>query len=36
MDIQPIYVNFEQAKLLKEKGFNELCTGTYEGISINR
>jgi len=31
MDIQPIYVNFEQAKLLKEKGFNELCTGTYEG-----
>lgn len=37
MDIKPVYVNLEQAKLLKAKGFNELCTGTYEGniFSVN-
>ena len=27
--IQPTYVSFEQAKLLKEKGFDELCNKLY-------
>lgn len=37
MDIKPIYVTLEQAKLLKAKGFDELCVGSYEGnvFSIN-
>jgi len=29
MKIDPKYVTFEQAKLLKEKGFNELCLNAY-------
>jgi hypothetical protein len=28
-EIKPTYVTFEQAKLLKEKGFNEPCTHLY-------
>jgi len=29
MEIKPTYVSFEQAKLLKEKGFNEKCVQGY-------
>lgn len=28
--IEPAYVNFEQAKKLKEKGFKELCNSVYD------
>jgi hypothetical protein len=30
MEIKPTYVTFEQAKLLKEKGFNEYCSAYYD------
>jgi hypothetical protein len=26
-EVKPIYVTLDQAKLLKEKGFNEVCDG---------
>ena len=29
MEIKPTYVTFEQAKLLKEKGFNVNCLNAY-------
>ncbi len=29
MEIKPTYVTFEQAKLLKEKGFDEACANAY-------
>jgi hypothetical protein len=29
MNIQPTYVTFEQAKLLKEKGFDEYCDSSF-------
>lgn len=31
MEINPTYVTFEQAKLLKEKEFNEGCNRAYDG-----
>jgi len=30
MEIKPTYVTFEQAKLLKEKGFDEITKATYQ------
>ena len=32
--IKEAYVSFEVAKLLKEKGFNELCNRVYEGPNL--
>lgn len=29
-EIKPTHVTFEQAKLLKEKGFDEICSAIYE------
>jgi hypothetical protein len=29
MNVQPTYVNYSQAKLLKEKGFDEKCSNYY-------
>jgi hypothetical protein len=35
MEIKPIYVTFEQSKLLKEKGFNEECRAFYLDGNLN-
>lgn len=30
--IQPTYITWEQAKLLKEKGFDEECSHSYKEV----
>jgi hypothetical protein len=35
MKSKPIHVTFEQAKLLKEKGFDELCQSGYNDCTYN-
>lgn len=37
MKIEPCYVTFEQAKWLKEKGFDEECTHAYcQSVNLNK